>query len=212
MPRRDGAFERDGDPTAAAARVRASAAAAGSWRDLAARARGCTACPDLAASRRCVVVGSAPAGARLLLVGEAPGASEDETGEPFVGRAGRLLDEVLAGAGVARSGVAVVNVVKCRPPGNRLPARAEVETCHGWLERQVELVDPELVVSLGLTATRWWLGRSVALGASRGRVHSVGGRRVLATYHPSAAIRFGPAGAPLAALREDLRLAARLLA
>jgi uracil-DNA glycosylase len=196
----------------AADAVRSRAGEASSWAELAAGARACTACPELAAARRSVVVGSAPPGARLLLVGEAPGASEDETGEPFVGRAGRLLDEVLAGAGLDRPATAVVNVVKCRPPGNRLPARGEVEACRGWLERQVALVDPELVVSLGLTATRWWLGRSVALGASRGRVHEVAGRRVLATYHPSAAIRFGPAGAPLASLREDFALAARLLA
>jgi uracil-DNA glycosylase len=196
----------------AAEGVRTRAGEAADWADLAAGARACTACPELAAARRSVVVGSAPPGARLLLVGEAPGASEDETGEPFVGRAGRLLDEVLAGAGLDRPATAVVNVVKCRPPGNRLPARGEVEACRGWLERQVALVDPELVVSLGLTATRWWLGRSVALGASRGRVHEVAGRRVLATYHPSAAIRFGPAGAPLASLREDFALAARLLA
>jgi len=192
--------------------VRAAARDSAGWVDLAVRARACTACPELAASRCQVVVGAAPPGARLLLVGEAPGADEDATGLPFVGKAGQLLDRVLAEVGLDRSGVAVTNTLKCRPPGNRLPARAELDRCRGWLERQAELVDPRLVVALGLTATRWWLGRSVSLGASRGRVHDIGGRAVLPTYHPSAAIRFGPRGQPLALLREDLALAARLVA
>jgi DNA polymerase len=158
-----------------------------------------------------VVVGDAPAGARLVLVGEAPGAEEDRAGRPFVGRAGTLLDSLLAGAGLARDSVAVVNVLQCRPPGNRTPKPDEVARCRGWLTRKLELIDPELVVPLGLTATAWFLGRGVRLGQVRGSVHEVDGRRVLPTYHPSAAIRFGPAGEPLAALRADLGLAAKLL-
>ena len=103
------------------------------------------------------------------------------------------------------------NVVRTRPPGNRTPKRAEIDRCRPWLDRQLDLIAPELVVALGLTAVGWFLGRGVRLGASRGVVHEVGARRVLATYHPSAAIRFGPRGAPMAALREDLTRAARLL-
>ncbi|MDP9240052.1 MAG: uracil-DNA glycosylase, partial [Actinomycetota bacterium] len=108
--------------------------------------------------------------------------------------------------------VAVLNVLKCRPPGNRVPRPAEVANCRPWLERQLDLVAPVVSVALGLSATRWFLGRTTTLGAVRGRAHQVGGRQVVPTYHPSAALRFGPAGAPLAALRADLAFAVSLLA
>jgi DNA polymerase len=190
------------------------AARCASWDELVVASSTCTACEELAATRQSVVVGAAPAGrrARLAVVGEAPGADEDRAGVPFVGRAGRLLDELLAEAGLDRAGVAVLNVLQCRPPGNRAPRTAEVARCRGWLDRKLELVGVELVVALGLTAAGWFLGRGVRLASVRGTVHEVGGRRVLATYHPSAAIRYGPAGEPVAALRADLALAARLLA
>lgn len=188
-----------------------AAAACGSWAQVAGTAPGCLACPELAATRTTVVVGDAPAGARLVLVGEAPGADEDRTGRPFVGRAGRLLDETLAGAGLDRAGVAVLNVLQCRPPGNRTPTTTEATRCRGWLDRKLDLIGPELVVTLGLSAAVAFLGRGIRLGAVRGEVHEVGGRRVLPTYHPSAAIRFGPQGQPLAALRADLATAAALL-
>ncbi len=113
--------------------VSAARPSAATWAALAAAARACTACPELAASRTTVVVGDAPPGARLALVGEAPGAEEDPTGRPFVGKAGALLDELLAEAGLDRAGVAVVNVLKCRPPGNRTPAATEATRCRaGW--------------------------------------------------------------------------------
>jgi DNA polymerase len=145
------------------------------------------------------------------LVGEAPGAEEDRAGRPFVGRAGRLLDELLAEAGLARTEVAVLNVLQCRPPGNRAPASDEVARCRGWLLRKLDLLRPDLVCTLGLTAATWFLGRRVTLAEQRGRLHDVDGRRVVVTYHPSAAIRYGPAGEPRAALLADLRLAAALL-
>jgi len=195
----------------AAREVEVAAHSAPSWGELAARVRVCTACPELAATRRSVVVGAAPPAARLALVGEAPGAAEDEAGTPFVGKAGVLLDRLLIEAGLDRAEVAVLNVLKCRPPGNRTPRTEEVRRCRGWLERQLDLVEPRLVVALGLTAATWFLGRSAVLSAVRGQVHVVGSRDVLPTYHPSAALRFGPAGAPLAALQADLALAARLL-
>jgi uracil-DNA glycosylase family 4 len=191
--------------------VVAAAAGCGSWPSLAAAAQGCVACPALAATRTTVVVGDAPAGARLALVGEAPGAEEDRAGRPFVGRAGRLLDQLLAEAGLDRGSVAVVNVLQCRPPGNRTPTTTEALRCRGWLDRKLELIDPALVVTLGLSAAVAFLGRGIRLGTVRGTVHEVAGRRLLPTYHPSAAIRFGPAGAPLAALRADLSTAAGLL-
>lgn len=172
--------------------------------------RTCTRCA-LAASRTQVVVGQTPPGARLLVVGEAPGAAEDETGLPFVGRSGQLLDRLLAEAGLPREQVAVLNTVKCRPPGNRVPSRVETATCRPWLEQQLVQVAPALVVTLGLSAARWFLG-PVTLGAVRGRVHELPGARLLPTYHPAAALRGGPAGTPMAALREDLALAVQLVA
>lgn len=178
---------------------------------LAERIAGCQACPDLAAARTRVVPGDFPAHARLMLVGEAPGAQEDMAGRPFVGKGGQLLDRLLEEAGIDRADVAVANVLKCRPPDNRAPRRAEMQRCRGWLDRQVELVDPQLVVTLGGTALAWALGAGHRLGDLRGRIHAWNGRRLLATYHPSAALRFGPNGAPMAALRADIVLAGSAL-
>ncbi len=178
---------------------------------LAAYARGCTACPELAATRQQVVLGHTPPGARLLVMGEAPGAQEDVSGLPFVGRSGQLLDLLLAQAGVSRAEVAILNTVKCRPPRNRPPTRTESATCRPFAQRQLQLARPSVVVALGLSATRWFLGPT-ALGAVRGRLHDVGGYRVLPTYHPSAALRCGPHGEPRRLLAQDLALAARSLA
>jgi uracil-DNA glycosylase family 4 len=181
------------------------------WADLTATVRGCVACPELAASRTTVVAGVLPdgaVGADVLLVGEAPGAQEDLAGVPFVGRSGQLLDSLLAEAGLPRSRVGVANVLKCRPPANRKPRRAEVGRCRPWLERQVALAAPRVVVALGGTATEWFFGPSARISALRETVHTFAGRSLVVTYHPSAAIRFGPRGAPLAALREDLRTVA----
>lgn len=194
-----------------AAEVALAAKACPDWPALAAAQRACVACPELVAARQHVVVGEAPPGARLALVGEAPGAAEDELGRPFVGKAGQLLDELLAAAGLPRTEVAVLNVLRCRPPRNRTPRPDEVARCRGWLDRSLELIQPRLVLALGLTAATTLLGKGVKLGASRGMTHQVGGWQVLVTYHPSAAIRFGPAGQPRAALAADLRLAAALL-
>jgi len=171
----------------------------------------CTACVELAGTRTHVVPGEFPAAASLLLVGEAPGAQEDELGRPFVGKGGRLLDEILAAAGLHRHEVAVANVLKCRPPRNRQPTRGEAQRCTGWLDRQVVLADPDVVVTLGTTAMSWALGTGLRLIDVRGRVHPWRDRRLVPTYHPSAALRFGPRGAPMAALREDIRLAASLV-
>jgi DNA polymerase len=177
--------------------------------------RSCTSCTELALSRTQVVVGDERPSARLLLVGEAPGADEDATGRPFVGRAGQLLDTLLSEVGVPRDTVSVLNVLKCRPPGNRAPKRVEVGNCRGWLERQILLLDPRVVVTLGGTATAWGFGRALRLADVRGRAHelpTLPGRRVVPTYHPSAAIRFGPNGEPRRLLREDLAYAAAIAA
>jgi DNA polymerase len=193
--------------------VARGAAAVSDLESLAAMARSCIACPELAAARQHVVVGDLPAGRpRFVLVGEAPGATEDETGRPFMGRSGVLLDQLLALAGLDRAEAAVLNVVKCRPPGNRTPKAVEVARCSGWLNRQLELLDPPVVVALGLSAAKWFLGPRTVLAAARGRAHDIGGRAVWATYHPSAAIRFGPNGAPRAGLLADLTAVAGSLA
>ena len=199
---------------AGAEEVAAAAAAAQDWAAVAEAARGCLACPELAATRRHVVVGDVPAAGRpvVAIVGEAPGATEDQTGRPFVGRSGALLDELLAAAGLDRGRAAVLNVVKCRPPGNRTPRTAEVARCSGWLRRQLELLDPPAVVALGLSSARWFLGpRTVLARAREAGPHLWEGRRLHVTYHPSAAIRFGPNGAPRAALAADLRQVAELV-
>ncbi len=176
---------------------------------LSAAMQGCTRCPGLASTRTQVVVGQTPPAARLLVVGEAPGAQEDAHGVPFVGRSGQLLDRLLAEAGMPRPDVAVLNTVKCRPPGNRVPSRVETSSCRPWLKAQLAQVEAAVVVPLGLSATRWFLG-SVTLAEVRGRVHEVDGRRVLPTYHPAAALRGGPQGEPMRLLREDLRAAVEL--
>lgn len=204
-------------PDPAALAVSAAATRCGSWEELAGLARTCTACPELVATRQRVVVGTAPGAgpaagpgaARLLVLGEAPGAEEDASGLPFVGRSGQLLDLLLAQAGGSRERTAVLNTLKCRPPGNRPPRPAESARCRGWAQRQLDLLAPDLVVTLGLSAARWFLG-PVTLGAVRGQVHQVAGRSVLPTYHPSAALRFGPRGEPRRLLAEDLALAVRL--
>ncbi len=191
---------------ATAEEVARTAAAAPDWAALAAAATPCTACPELAATRQHVVVGDPPARgrARFALIGEAPGATEDGTGRPFIGKSGQLLDLLLGEAGLDRAEAAVLNVVKCRPPGNRTPRTPEVARCSGWLRRQLELLDPSVVVALGLSSAKWFLGPRTVLAEARGRPHDVGGRAVWATYHPSAAIRFGPNGAPRAGLLADL--------
>ena len=200
-------------PDAAADEVARTAAAAPDWGTLAGVARSCVACPELAATRQHVVVGDVPAAGRprLVFIGEAPGATEDETGRPFVGRSGALLDLLLAEAGLDRAQAAVLNIVKCRPPGNRTPTSPEVARCSGWLRRQLDLLDARVVVALGLSSAKWFLGPRTVLGQVRGRAHEVGGRSVWVTYHPSAAIRFGPNGAPRAALLADLQAVAATL-
>jgi uracil-DNA glycosylase len=174
--------------------------------------RSCVECPELAQTRTTVVVGDTPPRPRLLIVGEAPGANEDAEGRPFIGKGGQLLNDLMAEAGLARADAAVLNVLKCRPPSNRTPSRAEAARCTGWLDRQLVLLDPPLVLTLGRTALTWAISAKVTLDAVRGQAHEWRGRRLIASYHPSAAIRFGPRGAPRLALEADLRFVAETLA
>jgi len=136
-----------------------------------------------------MVPGEGSADAALMLVGEAPGATEDREGRPFVGSCGRLLDDVLASAGIARGEVFITNVVKARPPGNRDPRREEVEHCWPWLRAELEVVDPAVVVPLGRHALRRF-APGLKISDAHGRLfEGEGGRRLFPLYHPAAALR-----------------------
>lgn len=145
----------------------------------------------LAATRTRLVFGSGDPHARLMFVGEAPGKNEDLTGEPFVGAAGHFLDELLASIGLERSQVFIANMVKCRPPGNRDPEPIEIETCAPFLARQIELVDPVVVATLGRFAAHYVLKTTTPITALRGKLYRVGGRRVVPVFHPAAALYDG---------------------
>ncbi|PSQ42964.1 uracil-DNA glycosylase [Halobacteriales archaeon SW_7_68_16] len=155
----------------------------------------CTRCPELCASRSRIVNGVGPADASLVLVGEAPGRREDETGEPFVGRSGDVLDEVLRGAGTSREAVRITNCVRCRPPDNRDPRVGERDSCHEHVEREFSVVDPEVIVTLGKVPGEELLDRSVAVTDEAGSVVEarLGGkrRRVVISVHPAATLYDG---------------------
>lgn len=152
----------------------------------------CERCPALVASRSRIVNGAGAADADLLFVGEGPGQQEDEQGEPFVGRSGAVLDDALRDAGLSRDDVRIANCVRCRPPGNRDPTSEELANCRGYLEREIHLVDPELVVTLGKVPSEHLLERDVAVTAAAGDLAEVrfGGapRRVLVCLHPAATL------------------------
>lgn len=142
----------------------------------------------LGATRTCLVFGGGNPHARVMFIGEAPGRNEDLKGEPFVGAAGKLLDELLAHAGLGRDDVFIANVLKCRPPGNRNPAASEIETCTPFLREQIRLVDPEVLVTLGNFATRFVLETDAGITSLRGSVRQMGRFKVLPIFHPAAAI------------------------
>lgn len=147
----------------------------------------CHRCP-LGDTRTKLVFGVGDPHAELMFIGEAPGKNEDLRGEPFVGAAGKLLDELLAGIGLSRSQVYIANVLKCRPPGNRDPIPIEVETCTPFLSRQVELISPRVIATLGNFATRYVLDTTAGISTLRGRLYHIGGRQVVPVYHPAVAL------------------------
>ncbi|MGE0639113.1 MAG: uracil-DNA glycosylase [Thermoanaerobaculia bacterium] len=155
---------------------------------LAAEAATCERCA-LSQGRNRVVFGSGPENARILFVGEGPGAEEDRQGVPFVGAAGELLTKILGAIGLEREAVYIANIVKCRPPGNRDPAPEEVAACRGFLERQIALVRPRLIVALGRVAAQSLLGSGEPLGRLRGSWHDLDGIPLRVTYHPAALLR-----------------------
>jgi len=152
---------------------------------LAERVAGCQRCTELVVSRSRTVFGVGPIDAELCFIGEAPGATEDQRGEPFVGEAGQLLDRIIAACGMRREEVYICNIVKCRPPGNRLPTAQEAGNCREYLERQLELVRPKFICALGACAAQNLLGTSQSIGKLRGRFHDYKGIPVMCTYHPA---------------------------
>ena len=148
----------------------------------------CTQC-RLSENRRQVVPGEGDPRARVLFIGEGPGAEEDRTGRPFVGQAGKLLDGMIFALGFDRPQVFIGNVVKCRPPGNRDPEEAEMGACAPFLERQLELIRPEVIVALGRVAARRLTGSNKSMGAMRGRWTAYRGTPLLAMYHPAYLLR-----------------------
>jgi uracil-DNA glycosylase len=160
------------------------------WDALRATVSACERCA-LHSTRTQTVFGVGNRSARWMFIGEAPGAEEDRQGEPFVGRAGQLLTSMLKALGLEREDVFIANVLKCRPPGNRDPRPEEARSCRGYLERQVELVDPALIVAVGRIAAQTLLGTDAALAKLRGRVHGLGARQrpMVVIYHPAYLLR-----------------------
>ena len=170
------------------------------------------ACHDcrLSETRHTVVFGVGSTEARLMFVGEAPGRNEDLQGEPFVGAAGHLLDDLLGEIGMARSEVYIANVLKCRPPGNRDPRPDEIEACKGYLREQIRLIRPEVVITLGNFATKLLLRTETGITRLRGQAHSWWlGATLVPTFHPAAALRGGEK--VKAQMREDFALVRTLL-
>ena len=149
----------------------------------------CTLCQELAETRTQTVFGVGDPEARLCFMGEAPGADEDKKGEPFVGRAGQLLNKIIEACGMKREEVYILNVLKCRPPGNRNPSPAESQNCRRYLNRQLELISPEFICCLGAVAAQNLLETATPIGRLRGKVHDYRGIRVVCTYHPAYLLR-----------------------
>jgi uracil-DNA glycosylase len=174
-------------------------------KEVLAQARGCTRCSDLAATRKTVVFGAGNANADLMFIGEAPGASEDEQGIPFVGRAGKLLNTLLGEIGLAREDVFIANTLMCRPPGNRDPLPIELDNCHEYLLRKIELIQPTVICTLGNFSTKLLRGDPTGITRLHGQPEVlVMGRRAVRLYpiyHPAAAL-YTPS--MLATLREDI--------
>ncbi len=160
------------------------------WPQLREQVAGCTACDELVANRTQTVFGVGNQNAEWLVIGEAPGAEEDHQGEPFVGRAGQLLNAMLASIGLKREQVYIANILKCRPPNNRDPRLEEAAACAAFLQRQIELIQPKLILVVGRVAAQNLLQSDAPIGKLRGRVHQLeSGVPVVATYHPAYLLR-----------------------
>ena len=149
----------------------------------------CTRCPLAYAGRRSIVFGEGDPNARLMFVGEGPGADEDVQGLPFVGKAGQLLNNMIGAMGLKREEVYIANIVKCRPPQNRVPEPVEANTCSQFLLKQIDVVQPQVIVALGATAAMYLLGVKQSLSSLRGRWHGCRGAKLAVTYHPAFLLR-----------------------
>jgi DNA polymerase len=170
---------------------------------LARRVAACTRCQELAESRTQTVFGVGDPHARVMFIGEAPGADEDRQGEPFVGRAGQLLNRIIAACGWKREEIYICNILRCRPPGNRTPSNEEAANCREWLDGQIQTVDPEYIVCWGSVAAKNLLGTEESIGKLRQRWFQHGRAKVLCTYHPSYLLRNPEAKLPV---WEDMKL------
>ncbi len=198
---------RPGDASPEDAAARRARIAALDWEAFDADVAACTAC-GLCRSRNKAVPGVGDRRAEWLFVGEGPGAEEDAKGEPFVGQAGKLLDGMLAALGMRRGeNVYIANVVKCRPPNNRTPEPAEAAACRPYLERQIALIRPKLIVALGRSAATLLLGSDATIASLRGRSHRYGETPLVVTYHPAYLLRSLP---DKAKAWEDLLFARRI--
>lgn len=152
----------------------------------------CTGC-SLSRTRKNVVFGSGPSDATIMLIGEAPGQQEDEQGVPFIGRAGNLLDKMLKAINLDRKNIYITNTIKCRPPNNRDPTNSEVQACSSYLDKQIELINPRVIVTTGLVATKRLLGQQdIKMGAVRGKLqdsYKYKGRKIFPIYHPAYLLR-----------------------
>ena len=158
------------------------------WDELRECVAGCTRC-ELAGTRTQTVFGVGNPNADWMIIGEAPGAEEDRRGEPFVGRAGQLLDEMLKAIGQSREAVFIANILKCRPPNNRDPQPSEAASCREYLERQIALVQPRIILAVGKIAAQNLLGSDDPVGRMRGRAHDLNGIPLVVTYHPAYLLR-----------------------
>lgn len=181
------------------------------WDGLEQRVIDCEACPELVASRTQTVFGVGNRAAEWMIIGEAPGADEDRQGEPFVGRAGQLLNAMLQALGLKRQEVYIANILKCRPPGNRDPKPEEAARCAAYLLNQVALIQPRIILSLGRVSAQNLLHSEAAVGSLRGQVHRFGewGIPLVVTYHPAYLLR---SPEQKAKAWDDLQLAQRTLA
>ena len=150
---------------------------------------GCTLCKELASTRTQTVFGVGNPNARICFFGEAPGADEDKHGEPFIGRAGKLLTKIIEACGLAREDVYILNTLKCRPPGNRNPKPEENANCLPFFQKQIEIIQPDMVVCLGTFAAQNLLQSDLTIGKLRGSFHDYHGSKVIATYHPAYLLR-----------------------
>ena len=149
----------------------------------------CTRCPLAYAGRRKIVFADGDPNARLMFVGEGPGADEDASGVPFVGKAGQLLNNMIGAMGLKREEVYIANIVKCRPPANRVPEPVEANTCSQFLLGQIDVVQPQVIVALGATAAMYLLGVKQSLASLRGKWHGCRGAKLVVTYHPAFLLR-----------------------